>query len=474
VTVYDVLGIAIPTVPPDRIGITCTAGSPLVTPPAASTDDKGRTTGTIVGRALGTGDVLVSVAGILLDDQPSLSFVPGPPANITVQVLNRRLVVGGDTTTVIADVTDKSGNPTEDGTAVIFQANDGSFIPSAATTVAGRATSLFYSGVTAGDATFTVTASRRGGEASEDVANITFLPGPPFNISIIADQYAVQAGSTNELTITALDQYGNTVDRNSRLNLSVDPSGNGSIAPLSVYTDEKGSATASYTAGTVAGDTAHVVVQDVSGSVTVLSPLFVFQPALPGNIIMVASADTVTVGSPVTMTVNVEDSYGNPSSDTTLVVFSRNPLLGTLNPSAVNTSGGVASTRLSGVTQAGDVEVSATAGNVVGSARVYFAAGGLVELSVVAVPAQIGVGKSTTITVTARDAYGNPVSGALIDFAISFDPGGCSLQHAQRTTGRSGTASTIFTAGGVTGSAVVTVTWDDDPAIEASTFIDIQ
>jgi len=63
----------------------------------------------------------------------------------------------------------------------------------------------------------------------------------------------------------------------------------------------------------------------------------------------------------------------------------------------------------------------------------------------------------------------------VLNFALTTNPGGnCSLQHNQRTTGADGTASTIFTAGDTSGSAIVTVSWDDDANVEGSTFVDIE
>ncbi|NQU06623.1 MAG: hypothetical protein HQ568_11065, partial [Calditrichaeota bacterium] len=75
----------------------------------------------------------------------------------------------------------------------------------------------------------------------------------------------------------------------------------------------------------------------------------------------------------------------------------------------------------------------------------------------------------------ATDRYGNPVSGELLNFTLITNPGGgCQLQHDQRRTAENGTASTIFTASGTEGSAIIIVSWDEDSDVEGSTYIDIE
>jgi len=473
ITLYDTLGIAIPGVPPDEVTVTVTGGEPLVTPPDAPSDDQGRMGALVVGRSIGLGTVEVRVDGQLLDDQPVLSFVPGPPARMTVAVLDRRLEVGGDTTSVVVDVTDENGNPTADGTSVTFDADDGSFNPVSTVTTGGRAISVFSSGIVAGPASFTVEASRRGGVVSEDIENLEFLPGPPDRITITAEDYTVLVGTQVEITVAGEDQFGNPVAENTQFTLSVDPLGNGSVAPTVAQADELGEAIVDFTTGTTAGDTAHVVA--VSGGASGQSPVIVFLPGPPGRVTLSANPDLLEVGNNVQLTADVEDSYGNAVSDTTRVQFSVQPEGGTLTPSAVTTSGGTATSTLSGINQAGEVEAVAQAGEATGSVLITFTVGTLTSIQVTADPGSVQPGRSSTIQATAADRFGNPVEGAVLNFALTTNPGGnCSLQHNQRTTGADGTASTIFTAGDTSGSAIVTVSWDDDANVEGSTFVDIE
>jgi len=480
ITVYDTLGIAIQNVPPDVVAITVVGGDALVTPPAAAGDDLGRLTGSIIARAIGQGTVQVRIQGDLIDDQPTLLFVAGPPTSMTIRVINRRMTVGGDTTTVEAYISDPNGNPTADGTNVFFEVDDGTMSPGLTTTVDGTATSILSSGIGSGVVNVTVTAVRRGFAVVNTSPDITYLAGPPDQITVSTETYSIVVGGQATMTITATDQYGNTVQGGTPFDLEVQPPANGNITPISANADTTGTATATFTAGTTAGASARVVA--TSGAITGQSSQFTFQPGTPGRLTLQANPTSLPVGDETDLTVNVQDSYGNAVSDTTRVTFSLNPQGGTLTPSVIRTVNGTATSLLSGVTEAGDVEVTATAGEMVGSVRVTFEVGDLSTITVMADPAAVTFGNSSAITATALDEYGNPVSGANLNFVFASNPGGnCALQNAQRRTAADGTAATIFTAGQTAGSAIITVYFDansngqldEDSDPNGSTFVDI-
>ena len=472
ITVYDTLGIAIPGVHADQVAVSVTGGNPLVTPPAADSDAQGRTTATVVGREVGQGNVLVRIDGQLLADQPLLTFNPGPPARIAVNVEQRRLVVGGEQTNVTVNVTDENGNPTVNGTNVEFSAVDASFTPAFTQTVNGSASTIYRSGLIAGPATFTVTASHRGTSIEQQVINIQFLPGPPGVITLNAANYSVRAGSQVDVSITVEDEYGNSVANNTEIEVSVEPAGRGSVSPESVRTDDQGQATVTFSAGTTAGQTARVTA--AAGDASGQTPNFTFTPGPPGRVTMTADPDSLEVGGDVNLDVLVVDTYDNPVSDTTRVTFSTSPDVGILTPSVINSRNGVAASVLSGVTVAGDLEAVAQAGEIIGSVRIRFMVGEVSSISVVSTPNLVNVNQSSTITATAEDRFGNPVQGVDLGFSITAEltdnPGECRLHHDSRTTNINGRASTVFTAGNSTGSAIISVTFGDE---EGLTFVDI-
>jgi adhesin/invasin len=476
ITLYDILGIAIPDVPPDRVSINANGADPLVTPPEDATDSDGRTSGIIVGREIGESTVQVRALSELINQQPTLYYVPGPPARMTVSVLDRQLIVGGDTTSVIVDVTDQSGNSTADGTAVIFETSFGSFTPASTVTRNGRAVSIFNSGQIAGEASFNVTASQGGGVVEEEVTDLTFLAGPPANFRFTTESYLVQVRSVNQVEIEVVDEFGNPVAQNTQINVSVDPEDNGAVAPEAVQVDAEGKANVDFTAGSVADDAAQIIASagDESGT----SPPFRFTPGVPGRISIVLNPDVeeIEVGEAIEILATIEDSYGNLVVDTTRATFLTDPEdVGSLSPTAVNTSDGEARSTLSNVTLAGDVEVIIQTGEISATKMITFTVGELAEITVTAEPNFIQFGRSSTLTATATDRYGNPVSGALLNFTMITNPGGdCQLQHAQRRTAENGTASTIFTASDTEGSAIINVNWDDNNEVEGSTYVDIE
>lgn len=475
ITLYDIRGISIPDVPPDEIEVTVDDGDPLITPPEEATDDEGRTRAVVVGREVGEGTVQVRVGEELLEDQPTLNFVAGSPERLLIQVLDRTLEVGGDTTTVVVDVRDQRGNPTPDGTMVFFETDDGRFTPASTQTRNGRALTVFSSGENAGQAVFTVTASHRGSVIEEEVTNIVLLPGPPASFNFTTDSYLVRVGSQNRVEIAGVDEFGNPVTQNTLFYLSVTPENNGSVAPDTVQADAEGKADVEFTAGETADETARIVV--ISGEARGLSSVFRFIPGHPGRIELSLDPDQeeVEVDEPVNISAEVEDAYGNHVADTTRVQFSTEPQVGTLSPRAVNTSDGIASARLSGVRVAGPLEVIVQAGEISASARIVFTVGELTRIEVTAEPNLVQFGRSSVITARATDRFGNPVADETLNFTLTTNPGGdCELQHDQRTTEDDGTASTIFTAANTVGSAIITVTWEVDEDVEGSTYVDIQ
>ncbi|PYP07464.1 MAG: hypothetical protein DMD59_14705, partial [Gemmatimonadetes bacterium] len=134
---------------------------------------------------------------------------------------------------------------------------------------------------------------------------------------------------------------------------------------------------------------------------------------------VVASPTTITAGSGTsTITVTARDASGNPVSGVNVVLSATGSGNTLTQPAGPTNASGVATGMLSS-TVAGTKTVSATAGGVAitQTAAVTVTAGGVSasQSTVTASPTSITAGSGTsTITVTARDANGNPVSGATV------------------------------------------------------------
>jgi len=146
------------------------------------------------------------------DGNPSamlvVPFTAGPPALVAVAVGASTLAVGGERTTVTAEVRDARGRTVPDRTEVRFTATLGSISPDRVLTQGGRALATFASGNQVGQAGVRAEA---GGIAASQV--ITLTAGPPASVTITPDSATLPANSTSTagLTIAVHDAYGHPV-----------------------------------------------------------------------------------------------------------------------------------------------------------------------------------------------------------------------------------------------------------------------
>jgi adhesin/invasin len=133
-----------------------------------------------------------------------VTFTPGPPANLALVAAPSTLPVG-NLSALTATVTDQFGNPVAGSVVVSFTTSFGALSNSSATTTNGVATATLSSTV-AGLATVTATVG-----SLNATAPVTFTPGPPANLSLVAAPSTLQVGHLSALTATVTDQFGNLV-----------------------------------------------------------------------------------------------------------------------------------------------------------------------------------------------------------------------------------------------------------------------
>jgi len=157
-----------------------------------------------------------------------------------------------------------------------------------------------------------------------------------------------------------------------------------------------------------------------------------------------ATPASITAGSATsTVTVTAKDGSGNPMSGVTVVLSATGSGNTLTQPAGTTNASGVATGTLRS-TVAGQKTVSATGDGtaITQTATVTVTAGPLsdAQSTVSASPASItaGVG-SSTITVTAKDALGNPISGAAVILAATGS--GNTLTQPTGTTNASGVAT---------------------------------
>jgi hypothetical protein len=376
-----------------------------------------------------------------------VTFTPGPPANLALVAAPSTLPVGS-LSALTATVTDQFGNPVAISVVVSFTTNLGSASPITRVTTNGVATATLSSTV-AGLATVTATVG-----SLNATAPVTFTPGPPANLALVAAPSTLQVGHLSALTATVTDQFGNLVADGTLVSFSTNLGG--AVPTAAATTNGVATATLSSTVAGLATVTATV------GSLNATAPV-TFTPGPPANLALVAAPSTLQVGHLSALTATVTDQFGNLVADGTLVSFSTN--LGGAVPTAAATTNGVATATLSS-TVAGLATVTATVGSLSATAPVTFTPGPPTNLSLAAAPSTLQVGHLSALTATVTDQFGNPVADGIV---VSFTTSSGTLSSNSATTVNGaatatlsstlpGTAVVTATVGGLSATALVTFT----------------
>jgi adhesin/invasin len=402
-------------------------GGGSVNPLSSLTDANGiATTSWTLGTAMTPTDSvqLVQATGVGLPLTFTAFTVPGPvsasqtsvmafPATITTST-------GGSASTLTVTARDQFGNPIEGATVVLAATGSGTTLTQPGTTDAGGVGTGTLSATAAGDKVVSATI---GGTGITQTATVTVTPaGVSAALSTVAaSPGSITAGSgVATITVTARDQFGNPLEGTAVV-LTVTGTGNTVTQPGT--TDASGMATGTLSA-TGAGD--KVVSATIGGTgITQIATVTVTPAGVSaGHSTVTAAPDAITAGSEVaTITVTARDAFGNPIDGATVVLAALGSGTTLTQPLGLTSASGVATGTLA-ATAAGDKEVSATiAGTGVtqtATVTVTAAAVSGVQSTVTASPGSITAGSGVaTITVTARDGFGNPVDDATVVLAAT-------------------------------------------------------
>src|SRR5439155_1509855 len=251
--------------------------------------------------------------------------------------------------------------------------------------------------------------------------------------------------------------------------------GNGSITGASQTTNASGVATVgSWTLATAAReDTLTATASGLNGSPVIFTATGTAGGPDASQSLVSATPGTITAStgsSAATITVTVKDGFGNAVSGAT-VTLAASPTAGntlTQPVGTTNASGQITGTLSS--TAAGPKTVTATVNGTIvvtetATVTVNPAAVSASQSTVAATsPIAAGTG-SSTITVTAKDALGNPIEGATVTLAAS-PSAGTTLTQPVGTTNASGvatgtlssTAAGLKTVSAMIGSVAITQT----------------
>jgi adhesin/invasin len=369
-------------------------------------------------------------------------------------------------------VTDINGNGVA-GVNVTFVVTAGGGSITGAATLATNASGVvtvggWTLGTTAGANTMTATSGTLTGSPVSFTA--TGNAGTARNIAMVpgGNNQSGTVGSTlgTPLTVLVTDNGANPV---SGFTVAWGASSGGAITPSSV-TDASGHATATWTLGTTAGgQTATATASGLTGSPVTFNATATASGADPATSTVAVSPAGITAStgsSSTTITVTARDAFSNPIPGATIAFFATGSG-NTLAPASATADGlGVATATFSSTVAAAKT-ISATAnGTAITQTPLVTVSPAAVDgaLSTIAsstptLTASSG-SSSATITVTARDAFGNLISGQGVSLGLTAT-GTNALTQPSTTTNASGQTTGSFsaqTAGTKTISATIGAT----------------
>jgi hypothetical protein len=424
-----------------------------VTPPGGTTNASGVATGTLSSTVAEGKTVSATINAVGVTQTAAVTVTAGTATQLafTVQPTN---TVAGATIAPPLEVTarDPFGNTATGYTSqvrVLIGTNPSSGTLSGTDMVNAVAGVATFSTLAINNAGTGYTLTARQGSLTDGLSNA-------FNItagSVSASQSTVSAApgtitassgtSQSTITVTARDAQGNPVS-GATVVLAATGSGN-TITQPGGTTNASGVATGTISSTAAAAKTVSATINGVGVTQTAIVTV---NPAAvsAAQSLVSAAPGTITASngaSQSTITVTVRDQFLNPISGATVVLASTgtgNTITqpGTTNASGV-TTGALSSTMAEGKTvsaTANGTAITPTAAVTVNPGAVS-AAQSLVSAAPASIPAD-GTSEST-ITVTARDQFDNPINGATVELAASGT--GNTLTQPGGTTNSSGVAT---------------------------------
>lgn len=451
-------------VPGVSVTFAVTSGNGAVANPTQTTDANGiATAGTwTLGPSEGI-QTLTATSGQAAGATISAVARPRTPAQLTVLAGNNQsAVVGAAVTTPPTVLVRNASGDALPGIVVTFAPASGSGSVTGATVTTdalGRASvGSWILGTGAGAQTLSVSAGVLSAEitataTTDAVAGLTVITNPPATAEV---------ASTSTFAVRAVDRFGNPV-AGAEVTFEA-TGGGGSFAPGGVTTAADGTASATWTLGTAAGQNVARARVGSGPSVTVSSNATAGAPTRVVKHAGDNQSATVATAVPVPPAVVVEDRFGNrvPNVTITFVVAAGS---GSVGVTAVSGSDGVAATSQWVLGTIATVNTLTASG--IGAPAVTFTAIGLpgpvAVLTKVAGDGQVAPVSDAVLlrpAVDVRDAFGNAVPGVSVTFVVTA--GGGTVDGGSTTTDQNGLATVgNWIMGSVAGPQELTATADD-------------
>jgi hypothetical protein len=328
-------------------------------------------------------------------------------------------------------------------------------------------------GVTIGSTLITATSEGKSGQAT-----VAVVAGPATQLVFTVPPGSVTAGAafTPALEVTARDALGNVATGFTgtvTLALAANPGGATLGGPASV-TAVAGVASFPGVSLDKSGS-GYTLAASAAGLTAATSAAFAVMPGAAHHVAFLVQPTPTVAGAVITPTPQVEirdqlDNRVTSAASAVTLAIGTNPAGGGLNGTTTqNAVAGVASFPGLSIDKSGaGYTLTAGAGGLGGATSAAFTiTGGAVSASlstVVAAPATITASGSSTVTVTVRDVFGNPVSGATVVLAATgsgnsvTQPAGPTDASGVATGTLSSTGAGAKTVSAIAGGVVITQT----------------
>jgi hypothetical protein len=456
--------------------LAATGSGNTVTQPAGTTSAGGVAGGTISSTVAGAKILSATIAGVAITQQDTVTVAAGAAAALAFAVQPANATAGVPISPAIqVEAQDAFGN--------LDTAFTGTVTIAIGTNPSGGALSgtLTHAAV-AGVATFNDLSIDKAGigyDLQVSAASLTASTSKAFDIaagtvsaalsSVAAAPSAITASSGSSaaiVTVTARDGDGNPV-AGATVVVAATGTGNALTQPAGP-TDAAGIATATLSS---TGAGAKVVSATIGGVAVTETDTVTVNAAAATKLDFTVQPSNTASGATIIPVIQVtaEDAFGNPNTGFTgsvAIAISTNPNGGTLSGTLTRPAvAGVASFDDLSIDKAGTGYVlqASTTGLTVGTSSTFNILTGAISASlssVVATPATITASNGSsaaTVTVTARDASGNPVPGATVVLAATG--AGNSLTQPAGPTDAAGVATGTLSSAGA-GAKVVSATID--------------
>lgn len=433
VTVLDGLGMPVPDAPVALTGTLATKGK---------TSSDGVFTTSVESSTAKTVKLTASALGS--SDSASVRFWSTLPDTVTaVSNKNLRMRVFSSKTQMRADNSDSSiitvvlindnGNP-EAGQKVRFSSTMGIVCESAVVDPTGRANGVLRSSPENGTCTVTVSAD------GLDLSAQTKILFSGVNLKLSSGASDLKTGEKTRVDAVVKDGSGNPVSGYSVTFMTSGGTFQNGKNLFETDLDPNGKASVELTSSTAGKVEVTALAQNSSDQIEIRFST--------NTLTLTSSPSTVTAGGKRTSTITAlyVDGSGKAVSNA-LIIFAANA--GLLSEDSVRTgANGRAVTTLAAGTFAGTATVEAVAANGTASTKVTFKAAPAASVKLAITPDNIGVnGGVATLIATVKDAQGNMVSGASVNFRILKGPGGGEHIDKPLAVSNEGTATTHLLAG---------------------------